>query len=108
VLFDVLQDRPDAEKVDPAPPVTDDNVIRKKGNSPDVVEMGMGDKNILYFELCFFIEDIGETARVKQGLVIQKESRRIVTGKLRPRTPQDLNLHLPGEGWSRSVASSPF
>ncbi len=59
------EDRLDAEEIDTTPPVADDDIVGKKRDSPDVIEMGMGDEDVFYLKLPLLIEDVCETSSVE-------------------------------------------
>jgi hypothetical protein len=75
------------------PDIAHDDIIQKEWNTYDVVEMSMGDEDILDFTLSPDIQRLSQTPRIDQDLIIQKKTRRFSSGKLRSRTPQHLNSH---------------
>jgi hypothetical protein len=83
MVFDALNYGEDAKNIDPTPPAPNNNVIGKKRDFPNVIHVGVGNKNSLYFQLPFLVEDMVECPRVKENPPIHQESGWIMTGEFR-------------------------
>ena len=78
---DRFDDRWNAQDIDPMLLFSKNEVVCKKWNSHDVVEVGMSDKDIFYLTLPSDVENIGEASRIKQDSITQQKTRRTISRK---------------------------
>ncbi len=81
-LSDRLNDRWDAQDIDPMLFLPKDEIVCKKRNSHDMVKVGMRDEDMRYRPLPSDVENIGEASRIEKDFFIQQETRRTMFGKL--------------------------
>lgn len=68
-LSNRLNHRRDAQDVHPIPLFSENKIVSQKRNSHDMVEVGMGNEDVLDLQLGFDIQNIGEATRIKYYLV---------------------------------------
>jgi hypothetical protein len=68
-LSNRLNHRRDTQDVHPIPLFSENKIISKKRNSHDMVEVGMGNEDVLDLQLSFDIQNIGKTSRIKYYFV---------------------------------------
>src|SRR5512139_2535008 len=59
-----------------------EEVVRKEWDSHDVIEVGMGDEDMLQPQLTLDVKSIGQASRVKQDVPVQQKAGRPVSGEL--------------------------